>query len=662
MLDHLLAYFPPHTHPLSLVSDPDDLLGDERILAVLAERGFRLLAERDPIALRYRLQQCLPLSVQTPVIIVTAEALEALPYDLWQQGYHIILALHEFFPNIAYPALRELSPGQRQRLSAAQKQCGTPRHALAYRDSLDYLLQVVFDFAPSRLRSCADWLAWLERYHACNDPMAQVFLQHLGSQLRHVALLASLPNDEMLRDAAVYHRFVQAEWSKYLEKQVCERTDGAYLSAAMLPFATDAALHDLIPRLVRTGTLTPVALANAATLPTWTRPAVVQHSAERQRQQFAEGVAWLEAQLPLNTAAATPPLRWEQWQLVARRWAQISNWHAAAEHGLDHDQASSYRLLQARLDAHFAHWLHANYSALATRALPIPHHLHHIPGWLAYRCQQQPDQRIALLILDGMALADWLLIREIWQARHPDWHIDDRLVLAQIPSMTAISRQALISGMRPAEFASTLLHNRHEQQHWSNFWQRQGLRPDAIACAHLATQREAAYPEVIHSRRMQALCLVSSVIDAKVHKESQGAVGWQATLGVWLHANDGQHQPIVWLEELIKHLFNLRYTVVITSDHGHVAALGMGLPQEGVLVESRSKRARLYSNPEIVRVVQMQFADTIVWTDDGLLPAQTQVLIPQGRRAFAPGGELVLSHGGITLEELAVPLVTIMCS
>lgn len=659
MLGQILAFFPPLTHPLSLVSDPDNVLGDERILAVLAERGFRLIAESDPIALRYSIQQLLPISADTPVIIVTTGSLEALPYDLWQQGYHVILALHQLFPDIAYPALRELSPGQRHRLSEAQAKLGKPLQALAYRDSLNYLLQMVFEIEPGRLRSIADWLAWLDGYHTRNDPMSPVLAQHLGSRLRQIRLIASLPTDEMLREATAYHRFVQEEWIKYLQKQVRERTDVEYAPVPILPFEADPALHDLLPRLVRTGTLTPVTIATADTLPSWTRPAVVQHSEDLRRQQFAEGLAWLEQQLSHNVSAATSSLRWEQWQIVARRWAQLINWRATPDVGLDHDHLSRYSLLQSRLDEQFAHWLRANYATLATRALPIPHHLHHIPGWLAYQRQQRTDQRVALLVLDGMSLSDWLQIRELWQARHSDWRIDDRLVLAQIPSITAISRQALISGRRPAQFENTLLHNRQEERHWSGFWQLQGLSPDAIAFAHLETQREAAYPDLIHSRRVQALCLVSSVVDEKVHKESQGALGWQATLGVWLQAHDGQHQPVAWVEELIKHLFNLRYTVVITSDHGHVEALGMGLPQEGVLVESRSKRARLYSNPDIVRVVQMQFADTIVWADDGLLPAQTQVIMPQGRRAFAPAGELVISHGGITIEEMAVPLITI---
>lgn len=659
MLGQILAFFPPHTHPLSLVSDPDAVLADESILAVLAERGFRLIGESDPVALRYRVQQVLPISANAPVIIVTTGAIEALPYDLWQQGYHVILALHQLFPDVSYPALRELSPGQRYRLSEAQAKFGKPLHALAYHDSLNYLLQMVFEIEPSRLRSIADWLAWLDGYHARNDPMSTVFAQHLGSRLRQLVLLASLPIDEMLRNATAYHRFVQEEWIKYLQKQIRERTDVEYAPVPILPFEADPALHDLLPRLVRTGTLNPVAIATANTLPSWTRSAVVQHSADLRRQQFAEGLAWLEQQVLTDSSEPIPTLRWEQWQLIARRWAQLANWRTTPEVSLDQDQISRYGLLQARLDEQFAHWLRINYAPLATRALPFPHHLHHIPGWLAFQRQQRPDQRVALLVLDGMSLSDWLQVRSVWQTRHPGWRMDERLVLAQIPSITAISRQALISGRRPAQFESTLLHNRQEERHWSGFWQLQGLPTDAIAFAHLSTQRDAAYPDVIGSRRVQALCLVSSVVDEKVHKESQGAIGWQATLGVWLNINDGQHQPVAWLEELIKHLFNLRYTVVITSDHGHVEARGMGIPQEGVLVESRSKRARLYSNSDIVRVVQMQFANTVLWTDDGLLPAQTQILMPQGRRAFATAGDLVVTHGGLTIEELVVPLVTI---
>ena len=520
MLTQILALFPPHTHPLTLVSDPDAVLDDAAIVVRLMERGFRLITENDPITLRAVVQQAQPFTADAPGIIVTAGTLETLPYDLWQQGYHLTLALHQLFPNLDYIALRELNPTQRQRLSDAQATLGTPEIALAYRESREYLL--------------------------------------------------------------------------------------------------------------RTG-ITP--------------------ALDRRIQQFTESVAWLEQQ--------PGELRWAQWQLIAWRWAQISLWRTTPDLQLPPDQRSRFQVLQTRLDAHFLAWMQSQYAPLATRALPIPHHLHHIPGWLAYQRQQHADQRSALIVMDGMSLADWLQIRAVWQARHRDWQLDEQLVLAQVPSITAISRQALISGQRPASFAETLQHNRYEAQHWAHFWQTHGLPAEASAYAHLASTWDAAYPDVIVSRRVQTVCLVSSVIDEKVHSESQGAIGWQATLGVWLHANDGQHQSVAWLEGLIKHLFNLRYTVVVTSDHGHVEARGMGTPQEGVLVESRSKRARIYRNPAMARIVQLQFADTILWENDGILPAATQVLIPHGRRAFAPVGDLVLSHGGLTMEEMVVPLITI---
>ncbi|MBA3945730.1 MAG: hypothetical protein H0X37_14325 [Herpetosiphonaceae bacterium] len=101
------------------------------------------------------------------------------------------------------------------------------------------------------------------------------------------------------------------------------------------------------------------------------------------------------------------------------------------------------------------------------------------------------------------------------------------------------------------------------------------------------------------------------------------------------------------------------YTVTLTSDHGHVEATGIGQPQEGVVAVSRSKRARLYNSEDLARNVQANYPVTILWHADKLLPADLWVLMPQGRGAFAPLGELVVSHGGLTLEEMIVPLVTI---
>jgi hypothetical protein len=144
-----------------------------------------------------------------------------------------------------------------------------------------------------------------------------------------------------------------------------------------------------------------------------------------------------------------------------------------------------------------------------------------------------------------------------------------------------------------------------------------------------------------------------------LHGTTQGGADVHASLRVWLGADDLEQQRSVSFERLIAELLAQGYTVTLTSDHGHVAAEGIGQPQEGVLAHSRSRRARLYGDAAAARVVREQYPATILWHDDGLLPPGTWALMPRGRGAFAPSGRTVVSHGGLTIDEMIVPFVTI---
>lgn len=650
MLDLLLPYFPPHTYPLTLVSDPDGVLADEQIAAALQERSFRLIEEADPIALRYQVEHARPWSVERSLVVVTANPLNTLPYDLWQQGRHADLALYQLFPNLAYSGLQELSAHQRSRLAAAQADGDPPARPLSARETLEYLLQVVFDWIPGSSPQPARLLAWLDEYHARNDPMSPRLAQHLLAQWTRLPRFSSWPLAEILSSTRAFQQWVQQAWSTYL--QVKEGT-ATYQAAPVLRFDADQGLQKLLPRLIGSGTLTPVNITPALELPTWTLPAVIRNIADLHAHHFATGIRELEHKLLQGKRG------WQEWQGIAHDWARLALRRSGQDTRLPAEQLRRYTELQEKLDSLFFDWLRAHYAPLATLALPTPHHLHHVPGWLDYCRQEDTRFRPALLVLDGMSLADWMQIEAVWKVRHPHWRFKDALVLAQIPSITAISRQALISGRRPSQFAATLLDNRHEAEAWSAFWQARGLPHGSAVYERLPTTLGAPYPEAIDSRRTHALCLVSTVIDDMVHGATQGAADVQASLGVWLDQTDQLQQRAQWIEELIQQLLDNGYSVMLTSDHGHVEAIGMGQPQEGVAAVSRSKRARLYTSPDLARNVKEGYPTTILWHDDKLLPPDLWVLMPQGRIAFATRGEQVVSHGGLTLEEMVVPLVAI---
>jgi hypothetical protein len=109
---------------------------------------------------------------------------------------------------------------------------------------------------------------------------------------------------------------------------------------------------------------------------------------------------------------------------------------------------------------------------------------------------------------------------------------------------------------------------------------------------------------------------------------------------------------------VIAGLLTRDFTVYLTSDHGHVEARGLGQPSEGLTVDTRGKRARIYSDRRAAVNVQQGFSETILWGQDGLLPDNVWVLMPQERSAFVTVKEIAVSHGGPTLDEMVVPLIS----
>jgi len=481
--------------------------------------------------------------------------------------------------------------------------------------------------------------------------MPTVLATYWRQQVTPVAAFAGWPVADLLTERESFYRFVQSAWQTYLAElsgQPVYQT-----MPPMLAFATDTLLQDALPRLVRLGILKPTAtVRRLAETPAWAAPAIAYDAAAAHAVELGEGLQDIAGRLQANN------LRWSDWQAIAWRWAQLTLvYYTGALLPADSSLHHQFQQQQLTLNAAFADWLKSAYSHLAGSRLPTPHHLFHVPGYLATLLT--PQQRVALLVMDGMSLATWLQIKPVWQVRHGAWALTERLLLAQIPSITAVSRQALISGLPPAGFGDTVTTNRQEAQQWQTFWMQKELDARRIAYTLLPNRSGQAYPTMIDQRTMRTLCLVTPVIDEMVHGATQGLADVHASVAVWLGNQMPDHPGSAWLEGLIDRLLSEQYTVVIASDHGHVNAVGIGVPQEGVTVESRSKRARIYSNPQFASNVQSQYPDTILWHDDGLLPPDRWVLLPKTDGAFALHGQQVVSHGGLAIEEMVTPLVII---
>lgn len=646
MQEKILSLFTPKVHPLILVNDSDGLLNEAQ-LSVLIEQGYYILGESDPILLRNHIEKIKPWDVDRPVIIVTVGSLLSLPYDIWQAGYHIHFFLYDYFPNLSYPLLQALTQNQRTRLFDVPQ----PKTRLGQQATAEYLLRFVFGLQLENLARPATLIAWLDDYHNNLAPLPPTLLDDLVGRLEKIPVYEDWPINELLQNRDSFSRFLQTEWGNYVQKSVGELSPSSQYHTsrtlgALLSFDKDTALQDTLPRLIRNGTLDPVEVSNLSKLPVWAKPAVLASQSDRLPRRMAE----LEAELGERLQGLSQSNRWEDWKAIALVWAELTLLNAE---GYSPQPVSDITNLIQHLDKSFSSWVQRRYSPLGAQRLPIPHHLHHVPHYLNYR-REQGSEKQALLILDGMSLSDWLLIKRTWQSRYPNWEMDELLLLAQIPTITSVSRQALVSGMRPSDFAATIQTNREEPRQWKAFWERAGVGPESCAYVSANFRHDPSIPELTDPR-LRLLCLVERTIDEIVHGSVLGNADLVATLKVWLdEKKNPQH-----LEKTIAALLERGFHVFVTSDHGHTEAIGMGQPNEGILAQTRGRRVRIYSDQNLARQTQETFQPSILWENDGLLPENMYAILPEKRGAFVSNGEPILTHGGATIDEVIVPFIEI---
>ena len=94
-----------------------------------------------------------------------------------------------------------------------------------------------------------------------------------------------------------------------------------------------------------------------------------------------------------------------------------------------------------------------------------------------------------------------------------------------------------------------------------------------------------------------------------------------------------------------------------TQEAQGIECEGKGCPSEGVIAETRGERVRIYPTPELRSQVAGKFAFAYEWQPVGL-PSDFFPLIAGGRDAFVnPSEQHIVGHGGISVEEVIVPLV-----
>lgn len=663
--DAILQQFIPDGAPLNLVADPDALFSEEGLSLALRESGYAVLEFRDPVEFRYAYE-----SIHRPgrvaaehsgLIVVTGTPdteFSSLPYDVFRAGRRLSFSLGELFPNISYPVVAELDRSHLDKLFVGHAQYAHER--MGDNASKDFILRHVFGIAAELVRSDVDLLRTLLRLHYPSVQLPPSLGRRLVQILKNQPLFALWPLDQIVSDDKAFFDFLQERWPVFLDR-VDERTANQlhepsaiyglrYAGPEQLPFGHED-IRVYIDNLFVEGKLHPISRPDIRVkVDSWIRCGILENAEADATVRLSRLLTALPDSLP------GPDARYTDWIAFAPKWAELT----ALAHTLPPGQAGRKEVAQFKefgtlVQEAFFQWLTANeaahYAGLVNQPPGKPAMVHHIARFLAREFGKDKETRIALLVVDGLALDQWVTARRALHEQQPQLVMRETSVFAWIPTLTSVSRQALFAGKAPFYFPASIKNTNAEESLWRQFWEDAGIPKNAIAYKRALGSGDAvaALEQVIHPERTKILGLVVDTVDSIMHGMRLGAAGMHNQVKQWCRVG--------FLRDCTAYLLDRGYQVWLTSDHGNIECQGKGRPADGMLAETRGERARVYSTRDLRSQIADGIPDTFQWPPVGL-PEGYYPLLVKGYGAFCRENNII-GHGSISLEEVLVPFVKI---
>ncbi|MBT9747925.1 BREX-3 system phosphatase PglZ [Desulfovibrio desulfuricans] len=652
--DAILNDFVPNVSKLTLVADPDCLLTEEKLALELRGRGFDLIEFSDPVEFRYayesKYRSIWDRGEHTDLVVVlrlqNAE-LESLPYDLLQAGRKLSFNLGDLFPNLSYPVIEKLDRSLLDSLFEAQRK--SPPDRMGDNATKDFILRHVFGIAAELIGGEVELLRALLRLHYGKLQIPLMLAERLIQVLKGHDGFKAWPLSEIVPDDEAFFAFLQERWPLFLSRlgsahQVREDSPEyglKYPGPDRLPFDHQD-IKVYIDNLFLEGKLTPVeAKGIEVDAGSWVRSGIATSGVDDDELRISRLFGLVEKELP------TAEARYSDWTAFALKWAELSS---LVHCGNSTEYQTRLREIGDALNTTFAAWLADHYSSLINLPPTNPAMLHHVPRRLARDIEDSGSSRAALIVVDGLALDQWVTIRQLLQKQDANLVMRESATFAWIPTLTSVSRQSIFSGKPPLYFPSSINSTNSEEKLWKQFWEGHGLSRLDVAYQRGLGDGDAAgvLDSAIHPGKTKVVGLVVDKVDKIMHGMQLGSAGMHNQIKQWCQGG--------FLAALVGQLLEYGYEVWLTADHGNIQCEGKGRPSEGVIAETRGERVRVYPTPELRSQVAGVFPFAHEWQPVGL-PADYFPLVAGGRDAFVNPGDVIVGHGGVAIEEVIVPLV-----
>lgn len=667
----ILQQFGPKSElrQIILAIDPDGLLQDESLIAALLAENYDILPLEDEVAFRHTFEREYRQHWDNGerrhlIVIVHAPAgADVIPYDLYRKGQHVELSVSQLFPRLNAIITRDLDnsyyadlyPAHQYTLMAAAPVSGRPPR-LSEEETIEFILRAVFDLDPVAVKPAKLAGLLIKKHYNRHDMSRQMEAYLIDRVLPHGQPLGLAA--EHVSNADTFYAWLDEQWQQFV-------TALFNRESPPLDFGQPS-LRLLVDNLFTDGFLARVAPPEGNTvdnLPENERWIAVGLKTEGRgpaaswstlKERSGADLYTLQARMDRLLELDAKDFSLRDWLDTAAQWAEIV--FSANTLPKEAYESVQERFFTSRrqLDAAFLDFVQSKYNSISfyeDNQGPIS--LAKVNHWL--RLNHEPRERIALVCFDGLAVDQWYFLRAYLQSRFASLNVEERRTYAIAPTVTPVSRQALFAGELPSAFANTVSSTTADAGHWSRFWINYEIPQRRVAYLHVQVDGAGLQElRAVADGKNRRLGIVVNLFDDVMHhtKNITGASDkrvYYQTLQA--HLENGR------LHELFATLFAHDYHVYLTSDHGNFAGVGAGVKPPKALVEKYAQRVALFDSPTLAQ----DFAgshDFLLFRTK-FLPDDMHPAYAVGRDMLGKEGQVSISHGGLSLEELVVPLVKV---
>lgn len=635
--------FTNQPYSLFLVNDPDLLLDDEVILQQLQDQHFEIVRFEDSILLRYLFETELVKKMENSckIILVTNDYSKAVfPFDFLQKGLSIEISIRELFPKFSAPIVRLIDKEDFDALYTVHSQY---QGSSSNQETTEFVVNQVYKLAYKLIESEPDFYKMLLEIHYDKKELPLVIQQFLIEKIVNKPLLKNLPVKDMLISKSYFYRYVEEQW-KLLLNDLSQIQNGVILEEMALYHThplTNSDVRRLMNDLFTEGFLQKGNFNSSLKLPKWMESGIEKNEQEVDNKKCEH----LNKKIVENLSSAS---RYKDWIKLMGLVGEYSHIVHSSKDEVENKRLNS---LLNEVNQLFEVWMLQKYKTLPSLPpSPLPKMVHHIPHFISSKRKQ--EEKVALLVMDGMGFAQWKKIKHYLVDRGLSF--EENGVFAWVPTLTSVSRQAIFSGSSPSVFSNYLHTTSKEEKYWKMFWENQGTLKQYVSFQKGLGKQTYNKSDIFAFNRpnIKIYGAVIDIIDKIMHGAIQGEKSLMSELDLWLNSN--------YLHQLLSDLQRENFTVYLTADHGNTESIGNGRLSEGVLVEQKGERVRIYSDQTLLNAAKEKL-ESISWNNIGL-PDDYHVLLSKYGQAFVNKGDRVVSHGGISIEEVIVPIVKVIAA